>query len=93
MPHNNSNFRNQHLSVIWFANGITGWLYNDKQTLAEITADGFFQEIKNLVERGDRIYVSATDGVADLYVTDKTTTVKTGVFNIKYYEPAQQDKQ
>lgn len=93
MPQNNSEFQNKDLSVIWYAAGNTGWLYNGKQTLAQITADGFFQEIIHLLERGDKIYVAATDGVADLFVADKKTTVKTGVLNIKYYEPAQQDKQ
>lgn len=93
MSQNNSEFQNKDLSVIWYAAGTTGWLYNGKQTLAQITADGFFQKIINLIERGDCIYVVATDGVANLFISDKTTTVKTGILNIKRYEPAQQDKQ
>ena len=93
MQKNNSEFQNKDLSVIWYAAGNTGWLYNGKQTLAQITADGFFQKIINLIERGDCIYVVATDGVANLFISDKTTTVKTGILNIKRYEPAQQDKQ
>lgn len=93
MQKNNSEFQNKDLSVIWYAAGATGFLYNGKQTLAQITADGFFQNIIHLIERGDCIYVVATDGVANLFISDKTTTVKTGVLNIKHYEPAQQDKQ
>lgn len=49
--------------------GFTLWHYEAGMLLAvQTSAPGFFDSAHDLVQRGDRIMVSATDGACDLHV-------------------------
>ena len=45
-------FQNKNLSVIAYANGFTLWHYAANETLATITASGYFNIVKTLMNTG-----------------------------------------
>ena len=42
-------FQNKNLSVIAYANGFTLWHYSATETLATIAANGYFNNVKTLM--------------------------------------------
>ncbi|MBR1380279.1 MAG: hypothetical protein IJ560_01685 [Alphaproteobacteria bacterium] len=59
-------FTNKNLSVIAYANGFTLWHYCATETMATISATGYFNAVKTLMNIGDIIIINASD----------TTTIK-----------------
>lgn len=58
-------FQNKNLSVIAYANGFTLWHYSSaSETLATITANGYFNNVKTLMNIGDIIIINASDNTA-----------------------------
>ena len=58
-------FQNKNLSVIAYANGFTLWHYcAASETLATITANGYFNNDKTLMNIGDIIIINASDNTA-----------------------------
>lgn len=57
-------FQNKNLSVIAYANGFTLWHYSANETKATITAAGYFNNVKTLMNVGDIVIICATDGTA-----------------------------
>ena len=57
-------FQNKNLSVIAYANGFTLWHYSAAETLATITANGYFNNVKTLMNIGDIIIINASDNTA-----------------------------
>ena len=58
-------FQNKNLSVIAYANGFTLWHYCAAgETLATITANGYFNNVKTLMNIGDIIIINASDNTA-----------------------------
>jgi hypothetical protein len=75
-------FAIRNLSVIGYAQGFTLYHYRANvdtlgatiakaTTLATVTAEGFFAPAADMLAPGDIILVSAVDGVAQLYVTNR----------------------
>jgi hypothetical protein len=62
-------FQNKNLSVIAYANGFTIWHYAANETKAIITAAGYFNPVKTLMNIGDIVIVNASDGTAMRAVT------------------------
>ena len=57
-------FANKNLSVIAYANGFTLWHYAENAALATIISDGYFNDVKNLMNIGDIILINANDNTA-----------------------------
>lgn len=57
-------FQNKNLSVIAYANGFTLWHYAASETLATITATGYFNGVKTLMNIGDIIIINASDNTS-----------------------------
>ena len=58
-------FQNKNLSVIAYANGFTLWHYcGTSETLATISANGYFNAVKTLMNIGDIIIINASDNTA-----------------------------
>ena len=57
-------FQNKNLSVIAYANGFTLWHYSAAETLSTITANGYFNNLKSLMNIGDIIIINASDNTA-----------------------------
>ncbi len=57
-------FQNKNLSVIAYANGFTLWHYAENTTLATITASGYFNNVKTLMNDGDIVIINASDKTA-----------------------------
>ncbi len=57
-------FQNKNLSVIAYANGFTLWHYAAKETLATISASGYFNSVKTLMNAGDVLIVNASDNTS-----------------------------
>ncbi|MCL2331232.1 MAG: hypothetical protein FWC61_01675 [Proteobacteria bacterium] len=71
-------FQNKNLSVIAYANGFTLWHYAAAETKAAITANGYFNDVKTLMNAGDIIMVNGSDGSALRGVTATATDVTVG---------------
>lgn len=69
-------FQNKNLSVIAYANGFTLWHYSAKESLATITANGYFNSVKTLMNVGDIIMINASDNTAikKINITDLNVT-------------------
>lgn len=57
-------FQNKNLSVIAYANGFTLWHYASEDKMAVITASGYFDSVKTLMNVGDVIIINASDNTA-----------------------------
>ncbi len=68
-------FQNKNLSVIAYANGFTLWHYSAAETLSTITANGYFNSVKTLMNIGD-IIINASDNTAikKINITDLNVT-------------------
>ncbi len=74
-------FQNKNLSVIAYANGFTLWHYAANETLATITASGYFNNVKSLVNTGDIIIINGSDNTAINKITVSGGTVTTGALS------------
>ena len=70
-------FQNKNLSVIAYANGFTLWHYKENETLATITASGYFSSVNSLMNTGDIILINGSNGT-----TIKSITVSDGVVTV-----------
>ena len=70
-------FQNKNLSVIAYANGFTLWHYKENETIANISASGYFANVKSLMNSGDIILINGSNGTTMkvLSVTDSAITV------------------
>ena len=57
-------FQNKNLSVIAYANGFTLWHYTANETMATITASGYFDGVSTLMNSGDIVIINASDSTA-----------------------------
>ena len=69
-------FQNKNLSVIAYANGFTLWHYVANETLATITASGYFNAVKTLMNTADVIIINASDktSIKKIAVSDSAVT-------------------
>lgn len=69
-------FQNKNLSVIAYANGFTLWQYAESATLATITASGYFNAVKTLMNSGDLVIINASDktSIKKIAVSDSAVT-------------------
>lgn len=69
-------FQNKNLSVIAYANGFTLWHYAANETLTTITATGYFNNVKTLMNVGDVIIINASDNtsIKKINVTSSNVT-------------------
>jgi outer membrane protein assembly factor BamA len=70
-------FQNKNLSVIAYANGFTLWHYAGSETLATISATGYFNSVKSLMNAGDVVIINGSDNTAikKINVTNLNVTV------------------
>ena len=70
-------FQNKNLSVIAYANGFTLWHYAETETLATISAAGYFDSVKTLMNVGDVIIINASDNTSlkKVTATDGNVTI------------------
>lgn len=62
-------FENRKLSVIAYADGITIWMYNNRNlSIEKMEKEGFFNPVKDLMAVGDPIYLIAQDTVKQMWV-------------------------
>ncbi|MDR1206886.1 MAG: hypothetical protein LBK26_00520 [Rickettsiales bacterium] len=57
-------FANKNLSVIAYANGFTLWHYAEHVSLGAICTDGYFNDVRTLMNAGDIILVNSIDNTA-----------------------------
>lgn len=58
-------FQNKNLSVIAYANGFTLWHYaSSADKMTAITASGYFDSVKTLMNVGDIIIINASDNTS-----------------------------
>ncbi len=65
-------FQNKNLSVIAYANGFTLWHYAANETLSTITASGYFDGVKTLMNTGDLVIINASDNTSIKKITVST---------------------
>lgn len=70
-------FQNKNLSVIAYANGFTLWHYAANEAMATITAKGYFDDVKTLMNSGDIVIVNASDSTAIKTITFADGSVST----------------
>lgn len=70
-------FQNKNLSVIAYANGFTLWHYSAAETMSTISANGYFNSVKSLMNIGDIIIINASDNtlIKKINITDLNVTV------------------
>ena len=71
-------FQNKNLSVIAYANGFTLWHYSAPETMAVISANGYFNSVKTLMNIGDIVIINASDNTAIKKINVTQTNVTTG---------------
>ena len=74
-------FQNKNLSVIAYANGFTLWHYAANETLATITANGYFNAVKTLMNSGDIVIVNGSDKTSIKKITVGDSAVTTGALD------------
>ncbi len=57
-------FQNKNLSVIAYANGFTLWHYAADEKIATVTAAGYFDSVKTLMNVGDVVIINASDNTS-----------------------------
>ncbi len=70
-------FQNKNLSVIAYANGFTLWHYAAAETMTTISASGYFNDVKTLMNTGDIVIINASDKTSI-----KTVTVASGAVSV-----------
>ena len=72
-------FQNKNLSVIAYANGFTLWHYaSTSETLANITANNYFDGVKTLMNSGDIVIINASDNTAIKKIVINSGVVSAG---------------
>lgn len=71
-------FQNKNLSVIAYANGFTLWHYSGSEAMATITANGYFNSVKSLMNVGDIVIINASDNTAIKKINVTELNVTTG---------------
>lgn len=61
-------FTLRNLSVLAFAQGFTLWHYRAASPMARAAAPGFFNPAADMINTGDMVLVSASDGGGVLFV-------------------------
>lgn len=69
-------FTNSNMCVVAYANGFTLWHYTGQEMLAEITAPGYFDTVKTLMNTGDIVIINASDVTVMRIITQTTPSVK-----------------
>ncbi len=65
-------FQNKNLSVIAYANGFTLWHYAANETMSAISASGYFDAVKTLMNTGDIIIINGSDNTSIKKITVDT---------------------
>lgn len=66
-------FQNKNLSVIAYANGFTLWHYaSTTETMTTISASGYFDSVKTLMNNGDIVIINASDNTSIKKITVST---------------------
>ncbi len=71
-------FQNKNLSVIAYANGFTLWHYSATETMATISANGYFNSVKTLMNVGDIVIINASDSTAIKKINVTELNITTG---------------
>lgn len=71
-------FQNKNLSVIAYANGFTLWHYRASETMATITASGYFNNVASLMNSGDIVIINASDNTSIKKIAVAAGVVSTG---------------
>lgn len=72
-------FQNKNLSVIAYANGFTLWHYaSTTETIATISATGYFNDVRTLMNIGDVIIINASDNTSIKKINITSSNVTTG---------------
>ena len=72
-------FQNKNLSVIAYANGFTLWHYaSNNETIATISATGYFNDVKTLMNIGDVVIINASDNTTIKKINITASNVTTG---------------
>ncbi len=66
-------FQNKNLSVIAYANGFTLWHYVANETMSTISANGYFDGVKTLMNTGDIVIINASDNTSIKKITVSTS--------------------
>jgi hypothetical protein len=76
-PTSGANIRN--FSCVAYANGFTLWHYKaTRNSLAEVTAPGFFDPMAELISAGDVVMISAADGGRVAFIQSDETPITLG---------------
>ena len=68
-------FQNKNLSVIAYANGFTLWHYAADEAMTAISASGYFDSVKTLMNTGDIVIINASDSTSMKKVSSTATNV------------------
>ncbi|MDE5615311.1 MAG: hypothetical protein K2I81_00555 [Alphaproteobacteria bacterium] len=71
-------FQNKNLSVIAYANGFTLWHYASDEKMATVTAAGYFNSVKTLMNIGDVVIINASDNTTIKKVAATADNVSLG---------------
>ncbi|MCL2748637.1 MAG: hypothetical protein FWE50_01025, partial [Alphaproteobacteria bacterium] len=71
-------FQNKNLSVIAYANGFTLWHYAATETVSSITATGYFNPVRTLMNVGDIVIINGSDNTAIRKINQTAANVTTG---------------
>lgn len=71
-------FQNKNLSVIAYANGFTLWHYAGDEKMNTITAAGYFDSVKTLMNVGDVVIINASDNTSIKKVSATSENVTLG---------------
>jgi outer membrane protein assembly factor BamA len=74
-------FQNKNLSVIAYANGFTLWHYAAAESVATISATGYFNPVRTLMNIGDIIIINASDNTAIKKINITAQNVTTGTLS------------
>ncbi len=55
-------YKSNSLSVTWYADGITSWLYHSEERCRDVARHDFFAPAHKMLRVGDMIYVAASNG-------------------------------
>ncbi|MBD5389228.1 hypothetical protein HDR63_03155 [bacterium] len=77
-------FQNKNLSVIAYANGFTLWHYAAAETMAVISATGYFNDVKTLMNIGDVVIINGSDNTAikKINITDAGNVTVAGLSGV-----------
>lgn len=74
-------FQNKNLSVIAYANGFTLWHYSANESVATITANGYFNPVRTLMNIGDIVIINGSDNTVLKKINITTQNVTTGTLS------------